>query len=139
MLTRRKLVLGAALAALVPVAPALAAPDPLLADILYGVSDALTSSASRRRRGASRVLRTTTASPATKRRPGSEPTRIHLLGCTSDVRDSTPCVPSAKTLPPAAVRARILSRLRVRTAFFVFRLSFAPAPSAISRVPLFLP
>ena len=41
MLTRRKLVLGAALAALVPVAPALAAPDPLLADILYGVSDAL--------------------------------------------------------------------------------------------------
>ena len=41
MLTRRKLVLGAALAALVPAAPALAAPDPLLADILYGVSDAL--------------------------------------------------------------------------------------------------
>ena len=41
MLTRRKLVLGAALAVLVPAAPALAAPDPLLADILYGVSDAL--------------------------------------------------------------------------------------------------
>ena len=39
MLTRRKLVLGAALAVLVPAAPALAAPDPLLADILYGVSD----------------------------------------------------------------------------------------------------
>ena len=41
MLTRRKLVLGAALAVLVPAAPALAAPDSLLADILYGVSDAL--------------------------------------------------------------------------------------------------
>lgn len=41
MLTRRKLVLGAALAVLVPATPALAAPDPLLADILYGVSDAL--------------------------------------------------------------------------------------------------
>ena len=41
MLTRRKLVLGAALAALVPAAPALAAPDPLLADILYGASAAL--------------------------------------------------------------------------------------------------
>ena len=41
MLTRRKLVLGAALAVLVPAAPALAAPDPLLADILYGVSNAL--------------------------------------------------------------------------------------------------
>lgn len=40
MLTRRKVVFGAALAAVVP-ASAFAAPDPLLADILYGVSDAL--------------------------------------------------------------------------------------------------
>lgn len=40
MLTRRKILLGAVLTAVVP-ASAFAAPDPLLADILYGVSDAL--------------------------------------------------------------------------------------------------
>lgn len=67
------------------------------------------------------------------------PRKIHLRGRTSDVRNSTSVVPSAKTRPPAAVRARILISLRVRTAFFVFGLSFAPAPSAISRVRLFLP
>ena len=72
------------------------------------------------------------------------PRKIHLRGRTSDVRNSTPVVPSAKTRPPAAVRARILISLRVRTAFFVFlpssfcRLPFAPVPSAISRGRLFL-
>ena len=43
MLTRRKLVLGAALAVLVPAAPALAAPDPLLADILAASGSTITT------------------------------------------------------------------------------------------------
>ena len=74
-------------------------------------------SASRRRRGASKDSPTTTASPATKRRPGSEPTQIHLRG--------------------RFVHASFDGCACGRPSSFC-RLSFAPAPSAISRGRHFL-
>ena len=74
---------------------------------------------------------------------GGEPRRIHQRR-RRRLRRKGALALSPLKFTFAAVRVRILSWLRVRTAFFVFlpssfcRLPFAPAPSAISRGRLFL-
>ena len=90
--------------------------------------------------GASRVLRTTTASPATKRRPGSEPTRVcSFLGAqaTCGTRRRA-CLPRRPCLPRpfghASFHGCACGRPSSSSVFRSRRLR-----SAISRVPLFLP
>ena len=95
------------------------------------------SSASRRRRGASKDSPTTTASPATKRRPGSEPAQIHLRGrpCTHPFlaarADGLLRLPSVFLLP-SSVRAGPIGNFP-RTPFLSLSLSSGVSYSVDTR------
>lgn len=111
-----------------PKAAAPSAPPPIRASA---------SSASRRRRGASKDSPTTTASPATKRRPGSEPAQIHLRGrpCTHPFQaaraDGLLRLPSVFLLP-SSVRAGPIGNFP-RTPFLSLSLSSGVSYSVDTR------
>lgn len=128
MLTRRKLVLGAALAVLVPAAPALAAPDPLLADILYGVSAAL------RRTGRSSA--SASAAPALCGRKASRRTGPEASAASTRSGPAPAAFRRSRPQAAACRRSGAPSPARRRSASASLRRSGRQRPGRSRRSPL---